>query len=231
MKQPTRFRLAALSSLEQYKTPWGRCRKLFTLAGVLHLMFLFGCEAPPPFVPFPAGITPPRSVAVMPLDNQTSSDSGALFLRKQMHKNLKKKGYISTRLSEVDQLLSDQFGILAGGEVTRDRIAPIGKALGVDAVITGTVLKFGNKNRSIITEEEVEATFSLHETQTGNILWEYHGYASRGASLFPLSPESLGYALAESMLGAPRQRLVYEFYEKLLTEMPNGAESQYEGRK
>jgi hypothetical protein len=44
-------------------------------------------------------------------------------------------------------------------------------------------------------------------------------------NLVPFSPENVGASFAEWMMDAPHQRLVYEFYDKILAEMPNGAES------
>lgn len=198
-------------------------RKILAPGAVLCAVVLVGCESPPPFVPYPEGITAPRTVAVMPFENQTDSDKGAVFLRKQMQNNLKKKGYVGTSLSDVDQLLSDQFP----GEVTTDSIQPIGKALGVDAVITGTLQQFGLR-LGLPSEEELEASFAIHETQTGKIIWQYHDSIFR-TNIAPFGPESLIKGLTQSLMGAPHQELVYDFYKRLLKEMPNGAESsEYE---
>ena len=198
-------------------------RKLLALVAVLCAVVLVGCESPPPFVAYPEGITAPRTVAVMPFENQTDSDKGAVFLRKVMQKNLKKKGYVGTSLSDVDQLLSDQF---PGGPTT-DSIQPIGRALGVDAVITGTLQQFGLR-LGLPSEEKLDASFAIHETQTGKVIWQYHDSIFR-VNIAPWGPESLGRGLAEGIMGAPHQGLVYDFYRRLLKEMPNGAESsEYE---
>src|SRR2546428_1488132 len=145
-----------------------KAAKPLILCLILAPPILFGCATTLPIVPFPAGVTPPRTVAVMPLDNQTNSVPGAIYFREVMNKNLGRKGYVALPLSEVDQLLSDQLGISLGGQITEDRIPVIGKTLGVDAVITGTVQKFGTV---LAIYNEVEATFSLYEAHTGNKLW------------------------------------------------------------
>lgn len=196
-------------------------RRILALCAVLCAVVLVGCESPPPFVPYPEGITAPRTVAVMPFENQTDSDKGAVFLRNQMQRHLKEKGYVGTPLSDVDQLLSDQFP----GEVITDSIQPIGKALGVHAVITGTLHQLGLGS---FHEEELEASFAIHETQTGKIIWQYHDSIFR-TNIAPFGPDALGRALAEAIMGTPHQELVYDFYRRLLKEMPNGAESsEYE---
>ena len=46
--------------------------------------------------------------------------------------------------------------------------------------------------------------------------------------LTPLSLESLGGHLAEAALTSPNARLVREYFEGLVADMPNGADSDYE---
>lgn len=200
----------------------GQCRILLTVSSALYLLLLSACAAVRPVVPYPPGIMPPRSVAVLPLDNKTDSVSGARFLREEMQENLKEKGYVGTPLSDVDQLLADHFGISHGGEISESIISDIGKVLKVDAVITGTVQKFGVSWSGFPTNE-VKATFALYETGTGTKLWKYDGYASNLLPLF--SAEALGRQLGAYSAGRPLPNEVSIFYEKLLAEMPNGAES------
>ena len=196
-------------------------RKLLALGAVLCVVVLVGCASPLPFVPYPEGITAPRTVAVMPLENLTDSDQGAVFIRKEMQRNLKQKGYLGKSLSDVDRLLSEQFP----GEVSTDRIQRIGNALGVDAVITGTLQRFGLK-LGLPSEEYLEASFAIHETQTGKLIWQYHDSYSQ-FNLTPLGQEFIGGLLT----GMPHATLVRNFCQKLLKEMPNGAEStEYEVR-
>jgi len=191
---------------------------------------LFGCATVRlPIVPFPAGITPPRTVAVMPLDNQTNSVPGALYLREVMYKNLGQKGYVALPLSEVDQILSDRLGISVGGQVTEDRIMEIGKTLGVDAIITGTVQKFGTV---FALYNEVEATFYIYETRTGKKLWNYHGYNRLNTELTGRQGEHTSPMLAELIfrgMGKPLEPVVDEFYKGLFAKMPNGAETPQRG--
>ena len=198
--------------------------KLLILGGIFCQIVLFGCATALPIVPFPVGVIPPRTAAVMPLNNQTNSVPGAIYLREVMHNNLGRKGYVGTPLSEVDQLLSDRLGISLGGQITEDRIPEIGKTLGVDAVITGTVQKFGTV---LALYNEVEATFSIYEAQTGKKLWDYHGYARLNTELTSRQGERASPMLAELLfrgLGKPLAPVVQEFYRGLFARMPNGAE-------
>ena len=205
----------------------------FFFGNILCSTVFFGCAASLSFVPFPEGITPPHTVAVLPFDNQTNSVPGALYLREVFNENLGRKGYVARPLSEVDQLLSDRFGISLGGQITDDLIPEIGKALEVDAVIRGTVQKFG----TVLIHDEVEATFALYETRAGNKLWEYHGHAQRESEFSQLARHDpliaasvmLGGALIERGLGKPLYRVVHQFFAKLLAQMPNGVEPSQRG--
>ncbi len=199
----------------------GHCNILLSVTAALHLVLISACATLPPLIPYPPSVTPPRTVAVLPFDNKTGSVAGARFLRKEMQRNLKNKGYVGIPLSDVDQLLTKQFGISHGGEVSESIISDIGKALKVDAVITGIVQKFGVSFGYPFSRNEVKATFNLYETGTGNRLWNYQGYAFGG--FLPFS--SIGEKLAETVMGRPLQAEVRELYNDLLTKMPNGAES------
>ena len=144
------------------KCQWSaRCRIVRFLFGRLFAAaFVSGCTAP--IVSFPSHVTPPRTVAISPLDNQTNSVPGAIAVRTALHKNLDRKGYVALPLFQIDQLLANQFGISLGGQITEDLIPAIGKVVQADAVMTGAVLRYG---------AIVEVMLNLYETRTGAKLW------------------------------------------------------------
>jgi hypothetical protein len=207
-------------------------RRIGSLVGMIVVLLVAGCAAAPRIVPFGPGITPPRTAAVMPLDNQTNSVPGVLYVRQVLHENLGRKGYVAPPLAEVDQILSDRLGISLGGQISESTIQEIGKTLEVDAVITGTLQKFGTV---LALYSEVEATFVMYETRTGNKIWEYHGYAKQDTALahHDQNALTLSAALVGSVVqrgrGKPLQSVVREYYRKLLWDMPNGAEAPQPG--
>ncbi|MBI3606954.1 MAG: DUF799 family lipoprotein [Nitrospirae bacterium] len=202
------------------------------LAGLLAFVFIGGCAAPLKVVPFGPDITPPRTIAVLPLDNQTNSVPGSLYVREVMHNNLRRKGYVATPLPDVDRILSDQLGISLGGQVTEADIRHIGETLGVDAVLTGTLQKFGTV---LALYSEVEATFAMYETRSGSKIWAYHGYAKQDTALAQHNQNAvtLSADLVASMIqrgrGKPLQSVVQEYYRRLFDKMPNGSESPERG--
>ncbi len=201
--------------------------------GLALALLAAGCAARAPrIIPFGPEIAPPRTLAVLPLDNQTNSVPGALYVRQVMHENLGRKGYVAPPLADVDRALSDQLGISLGGQVSEDLIPKIGQILGVDAVLTGTLQKFGTV---LALYSEVEATFVMYETGTGKKIWEYHGYARQDTAVAQRNSNavSLTAALVGSVVqrgrGKPLQPVVREYYRKLLSEMPTGAEAPQGG--
>lgn len=203
-----------------------RHRHLLYTAITLCVVVLAACAARRSIVPFGPGITPPRTIALLPLDNQTNSVPGALYVREAMQGHLADKGYEATPLGEVDRTLSDQLGISLGGQVSEEMIPRIGETLGVDAVLTGTVQKFGTV---LALYSEVEATFVMYESASGKQIWEYHDYMKRDTALSQHNANSvtLTAAVIGSLIerggGKPLQSVVTQFYRKLLTRMPTGA--------
>lgn len=191
-----------------------------------------GCASTPRVVPFDGGITPPRTIAVMPFDNHTNSVPGALYVRQILHDNLGKRGYVAQPLTQVDQTLSDQLGLSLGGQIDQTMIRRIGETLGVDAVLTGTLQKFGTV---MALYSEVEATVVMYDATTGQKIWDYHGYAKQDTALAQQRSNTLtlSAALVGSVIqrgrGKPLQPVVREWSHRLLDRMPNGAEPVQRG--
>lgn len=196
------------------------------------LALLTGCASTPRVMPFGPGIVPPRTIALMPLDNQTNSVPGALYVRQVLHDNLGRRGYAALPPAQVDQTLSDQLGLSLGGQIDETMIQRIGETLGVDAVLTGTLQKFGTV---LALYSEVEASVAMYETRTGRKLWEHHAYARQDTALAQNHHNSLTLTagLVGSVIqrgrGKPLQAVVRKTAHQLLNEMPNGAEPLQKG--
>lgn len=187
---------------------------------------LAACAAHRRFVPFGPGITPPRTIAVLPFDNQTNSVPGAIYLRDTMQERLREAGYESQPLDDVDRALADQLGVSLGGQITEDLIPRVGTTLGVDAVLTGTVQKFGTV---LALYSEVEATFVMYESASGRKIWEYHDHVKEDTALGRRDSNSATIAAGliasvfERGSGKPLGSVVAQFHRRLTPHLPSGA--------
>jgi hypothetical protein len=177
-------------------------------------------------VPFGPGITPPRTIAIMPFDNQTNSVPGALYLRESLQQQLKDAGYEPQPLEDVNRALSDQLGVSLGGQITEDLIPQIGETLGVDAVLIGTVQRFGTV---VALYSEVEATFTMYESASGRNIWTYHDHVKEDTALGRRNSNSVTVAagmiasVIERGSGKPLGSVVAQFYRRMAAHLPSGA--------
>ena len=83
-----------------------------------------------------------RLIALAPVDNKTGDTRAAMLLREKMLETLYFKGYPRIPLSMIDEKLTAYHGRNAGD--SKGDIPPevIGKLLGVDAVMYGSLLEW-----------------------------------------------------------------------------------------
>jgi len=200
---------------------------LFRHLSLFILLYISGCahlsDAP---VATPAQGKP---IAVMPLDNETNSVAGALYMREQMVTLLKQKGYAPLPIDQTDVMLANQFGISLGGQISEVDIPKIAAGLGVDAVMTGRLKNF---SAVLLSYNEVSASFTLYTGNDWQPKWTYDGVANA-----PFSPlrnnDSLGTQIIgglisnvlERSMGEPLQDAVAKYYQQLQHSLPTGRDT------
>jgi len=170
-----------------------------------------------------------KTIAVMPLDNQTNSVVGALYMREKMVALLKHKGYAPLPVGQTDQLLANQFGISLGGQIAVEDIPKIAAGLGVEAIMTGRLKNFG---AVLLSYNEVSASFTLYTADAWQPAWNYDGAAN--APFSPLRSDDLGVQLigglisniVERSFGAPLQDAVSRYYQQLQYTLPTGRDTR-----
>lgn len=165
----------------------------------------------------------------MPLDNQTNSVVGALYMREEMVVLLKRKGYAPLPIAQTDQLLANQFGISLGGQITEEDIPKIAAGLGVDAIMTGQLKNF---SAVLLSYNEVSASFTMYTAKTWQPVWTYDGAATAPFSRLrdnsyetDFRTELIGgfiSSLLERSLGRPLQEAVSRYYQQLQYSLPTG---------
>jgi hypothetical protein len=107
------------------------------------------------------GEVAPKTIAVLPVVNDTTDLRADEIVRKLCHDTLKSKGLTAIEITAVDERLRQDFGITVGGQLRSASVADIAKALGVEAVALLRVKQFGGVNIGFVQERIVEIELSI----------------------------------------------------------------------
>ena len=162
-------------------------------------------------IPFKVSIDAKNLPKDMNVDmlRQSELDEGVSF-QKQMYSqflNKYQKGAYSVKFQDVDKtnvlLKRNNMDAENLGDFTK---AEIGKALGVDSLISGTIKRAKPMSTGaavaaaflvgISATNEVNVNVTLHDSQEGNLLWSYDHQVTGGLGS---SPERLSKNLMKSM--------------------------------
>jgi hypothetical protein len=173
----------------------------------------------------PASASSGKTIAVMPLDNQTNSVAGALYMREVMVALLKHKGYAPIPIAKTDQELANQFGISMGGQIIESDIPKIAAGLGVEAIMTGRLKTFG---AVLLSYNEVSASFTLYIADAWQPAWTYDGAAN--APFSPVRSDDIRVQLIGGLISnildrsleAPLKEAVSRYYQQLQHTLPAG---------
>lgn len=133
------------------------------------VLVLSGCTIKPKFLA--SDYVPPRSIALLPMGNQTNDMDGPEVVRNMMFKYLPRRGYYSIPIDRIDEILKKN-GITQGGQLYAITPEKLGQELGVDALMYGELLEFGTLNIGFYRRKQVEASFKIVDAGTGKVLWE-----------------------------------------------------------
>jgi hypothetical protein len=160
----------------------------------------------------------PRSVAVLPVLNETVSLRAPEVFRPLLLNKLSLKGYETPSLSVVDGRLREK-DIREAGQVNSLTPQELGKLLGVDALLYAYVTEFSTTYLLAYASMTVGARFELKDTKTGDKLWDSEHQVKE--SKFGLDSktvsDTLQFATAQSYVPYA-QKVVDESFNTL----PNG---------
>jgi TolB-like protein len=162
---------------------------------LLMFMFIFGC-VPEYFVRLKTDISNIKKVAVLPFENFTSDEYADEKIRRVVITELLLRDIDVIEPGEVTRLLKDSK-IRSLRSISISEIQEIGKTLGVEAVMTGSVEAFGISRGISVTYPEVTINLTLIETSSGNIIWSIR-HTSGGASFWTRHFGSEGISLSEA---------------------------------
>jgi hypothetical protein len=138
--------------------------------GWLACLMLAACVPLPPVPANPSN--PIRTVAVLPLVNNTNDVEAPTYVRVQFIKELGRHQYVIKPLAEVDQILKDQMGITLGAQLDLATPQQLGVTLGVDGVFYGALDEFNHKITGVYNVKRVRIRTKLVNCRTGTTVWK-----------------------------------------------------------
>jgi hypothetical protein len=164
----------------------------------------------------------PRSIAVLPILNETVSLKAPEMFRPILLNKLSMKGYETPALAFIDGRLRDK-DIREAGQVNSLTPQELGTLLGVDALLYAYVTEFSTTYLLAYASMTVGARFELKDTKTGEKLWESDHQVKE--SKLGLDQKSLGdtvqFAAAQSY--APYAQKVVDVSFQTLPNGPRAA--------
>lgn len=145
-------------------------RALILLPIVAALMLTASCAGMNTMPADPSN--PIKSIAVLPLANNTNDVDGPQDVREKLIEKLVKRRYSVMPAEEVDQRLRDRLGITLGGQLEDATVAQLKDLLGVDGLVYGTLMDYGVLTTGAYNVSKVRAKFKLVDAASGATLWK-----------------------------------------------------------
>jgi len=173
------------------------------------LISICGCGGPKYFVKSKTDIDKIKKVAVLPLENFTSDEYAGEKIRRIVITELLLRGVDVVEPGEVTRILKDSK-VKSLGSVNATDIQNIGKTLGVDAIMSGSVEALGTGRGVSVSYPEVSLQFMLLDVSSGTIIWSVQ-HTVGGASFWTRHFGSEGITLSQAARKAVKEAVVTLF--------------------
>lgn len=145
-------------------------RKIATVWGALFILLIIqGCGGMGGIKPNPDN--PIKTVAILPMVNNTNDVEAPAKARKIFFDRLQKFYYQVKPLDETDLILNQQMGITLGKQLEMTTPQQLGEKLGVDGVFYGYFINFDQITTGVYNLNKVRMGWKLVNTKTGEISW------------------------------------------------------------
>lgn len=141
------------------------------LLSLLAIIFFLGCATPHHLLVEDYKSRNLRSIAVLPVQNETPHLQAPDIFRPIVYQKIKQKGYESPALSFIDSRLAAR-DIREAGQIHSLTPQELGKLLSVDALLYSTVTEFSTTYLVAYASITVGAKFELKDARTGELLWQ-----------------------------------------------------------
>lgn len=149
-------------------------KKYLLLFMFLTLFIVSGCHSR---VPYNYYINPDidlsffKRVAVMPLDNMTNDKYAGEVVRNVLVNELLASGLVEVVMPGEVMAAVNELDIQNISSLNARQINALGKVLNVEAVIMGSVEKYGEIRSGNVSAPEVAISLMMADIGTGNVIW------------------------------------------------------------
>ena len=140
------------------------------IALFLYMLLLSACATLPSNKPNPANQI--RTVAVLPMTNNTNDVDGPFVVRTLLAARLEGYFYNVKSLEETDLILKDQMGVTLGSQLDMATTAQLCEKLGTDAIILGSLEDFSQKITGIYNNKRVRLRVKMDSCKSGGTIWK-----------------------------------------------------------
>ncbi|MFW6236800.1 MAG: GNA1162 family protein [Desulfosudaceae bacterium] len=133
-------------------------------------LMISACGMVPTIPPDPSN--PVKTVAVLPLVNETNDVEAPQIVREKLVKAIEKYNYAVMPAKQVDQALADHLGITLGGQLQDATVDQLQSVLEVDGLVYGTLMDFKETTTGLYNVKKVRGKFKLVNAQNQSTMWE-----------------------------------------------------------
>lgn len=112
-----------------------------------------------------------KRVAVMPLDNMTTEKYAGDIVRQVVISEILASGLLDAVVPGEVMSAVNELGIKTVTSLNAKQIKSLGNALGVEAIIMGSVEEYGMVKAGSATAPQVTITLMMADAETGSIVW------------------------------------------------------------
>ncbi len=120
----------------------------------------------------PDPTNPVKTVAVLPLLNNTTDVEAPQMVRKKLTTAIDKRHYDVIPVKETDTILRDRMGITLGGQLDSTTVEELKDNLNVDGLVYGTLMDFKEVTTGVYNVRKVRGKFRLVQTSTSETMWQ-----------------------------------------------------------
>ena len=142
-----------------------------TPANLLPLVLLAACASGPGYQDKKMDFAAIKTVAVLPLNNLSRDNLAGERVRDVFSNMLLATGAVYVLpAGEVARAIA-KANVVAPATPSQEEVVNLGKVLGVDAIITGTLKEYGEVRSGNSAANAISLSVEMEETQTGKVIW------------------------------------------------------------